>query len=106
MPKIQVAAENDQLFERYRLMDVIRSFPEPNYPFDAHIPYNLKGTDAEFLTADGRTLIEETIVKMVTGDTPLSEWEKVLATYNKIEGDILSKVWTDQYYAFTGRPRP
>jgi putative aldouronate transport system substrate-binding protein len=106
MPKIQVAVENEQLYERYRLMDTIRAFPEPNYPFDAHIPYNFKGTDAEFLTADGRTLMEETIVKMVIGDMPLSEWDRTLATYNRIEGDILSKVWTDQYYAFTGQPRP
>jgi putative aldouronate transport system substrate-binding protein len=106
MPKIQVASDNEKTYDMFRLMDTIRAFPEPNYPFDAHIPYSFKGTDAEFLTADGRTLIEETLVKMVIGDMPLSEWDRTLATYNRIEGDILSKVWTDQYYAFTGQPRP
>jgi putative aldouronate transport system substrate-binding protein len=106
MPQIQLASDNEKLYDTYRLMDDIRKFNEPNYPFDAHIPYNFKGTDAEFLTADGRTLMEETLVKMVIGDMPLSEWDRTLATYNRIEGDILSKVWTDQYYAFTGQPRP
>jgi len=106
MPKLTTSQDNPKQLDIYRLMDTIRAWKASNYPFDAHIPYTYKGTDAEFITADGSTLIQEAITKMVIGQMPLSEWDKVLAQYNAIEGNIYSKVWTDQYYAFTGKPRP
>jgi hypothetical protein len=82
-------------------MAAIRKF-KMSYPFDAHIPYSYKGNDAEFLTADGGTLMEEAIIKMIIGEMPLSDWEKTLNTYNSIEGDILAAVWTKQYKEFVG----
>ncbi len=101
MPAIKVSPDNPSQYMRDQQMQTIRGF-EMNYPFDAHIPYNYDGTEAEYLTADGGTLMEEAIIKMVIGETPLSEWGSVLATYNAIEGDILSAVWTEQYNAFIG----
>jgi ABC-type glycerol-3-phosphate transport system substrate-binding protein len=106
MPKLTTSPDNPKQLETYRLMDTIRAWNAFSYPFDTHIPYKYKGTEAEFLTADGATLMEEAITKMVIGEMPLSEWDRVLARYNAIEGDVYSKVWTDQYYEFTGKPRP
>ena len=106
MPRISTSLDNPVQYEMYSLMDQIRDFQASNYPFDAHIPYNVRGTDAEFLTADGNTLIDETVIRMVIGQMPLSEWPRVQAQYNAIAGDILSRVWTDQYYTLTGLPRP
>jgi len=106
MPKLTTSPDNPKQLDIYRLMDTIRSWKASNYPFDSHVPYTYRGTDAEFITADGSTLMQEAITKMVIGQMPLSEWDKVLAQYNAIEGNIYSKVWTDQYYAFIGKPRP
>jgi ABC-type glycerol-3-phosphate transport system substrate-binding protein len=106
MPKLTTSPDNPKQLDTYRLMDTIRAWNANNFPFDAHIPYSTKGTDAEFVTADGSTLMEEAIIRMVTGQMPLSEWGRVVAQYNAIEGDIYSKVWTDQYYNYTGDPRP
>jgi len=106
MPKLITSQDNMVQYQMYNLIDQIKGFKASNYPFDSQVPYNVKGTDAEFLTADGNTLINETVTKMVIGQMPLSEWPRIQAQYNAIEGDILSKVWTDQYYAFMNLPRP
>jgi ABC-type glycerol-3-phosphate transport system substrate-binding protein len=106
MPKLTTSADNPKQLDTYRLMDTIRAWNANNFPFDEHIPYSYKGTDAEFITADGSTLINEAIIRIVIGQLPISEWERVRVQYNAIEGDIYSKVWTQQYYDFIGQPRP
>ena len=106
MPRLTTSEDNPTQLEMYRLMDTIRGWNASNFPFDAHVPYSLRGTDAEFLTADGVTLINESVIRMVIGQMQLSEWPRIRSQYNSIEGDILSRVWTEQYYSFLGRPAP
>ncbi|MDR1541412.1 MAG: extracellular solute-binding protein [Clostridiales bacterium] len=99
MPEVLVSSDNKAEYMRTKQMEEIRAY-EMNYPFDAHIPYNYKNTDAEFLTADGATLLEEAIIKIIIGESRLEDWPAAVATYNSIEGDILSQVWTEQYNDF------
>lgn len=69
-------------------------------PFDSFIPYSDIGTPAEKLTGDGKTLIEETRIKVIIGELSLEDWDKTIAKYNSIEGDIRSQVWTAAYDGF------
>ena len=106
MPRITTSANNPKQLAMYDLMDKIRGFRASNYPFDSHIPYSTRGTDAEFLTADGSTLMQEAVIRMIIGQQPLSEWPRIQTQYNNIEGNILSRVWTEQYYRTIGQPAP
>lgn len=72
-------------------------------PFDSHIPYTDKGTKAELLTGDGKTMIEEARMKLILGESTEAEFDKALEKYMEIEGNIRSEVWTRQYKEFTGK---
>lgn len=72
-------------------------------PFDSHIPYVDKGTAAETLTGDGKTMIEEARTKLILGASKEADFDAALKKYMEIEGNIRSDVWTKQYKAFTGK---
>ena len=68
-----------------------------------HFFFNYEGTDAEYFTGDGYTLLEEAMIKIVYGQMDVSEWDDVVAEYNELEGDTYKEIWTEQYndkYAF------
>jgi putative aldouronate transport system substrate-binding protein len=72
-------------------------------PFDAAIPYNLKGTPAETITNDGKTKVEEARIQRIMGKIDGAGWEKAVQDYMKLEGNILTEEWTKQYKAYTGK---
>ena len=80
--------------------------PGPNHRGTVHldydVPYDLRGTDAEGLTGDGQTMLEEAKVRFVLGEIDRSEWESVVHEYRMIEGDLLSRVWTAQFREHRG----
>lgn len=99
MPLVQVSEENLIDYEYYQLQTQIRGF-EMLYPFDSHIPYKTVGTEAEFLTADGLTLLHENIVKIILGQQELDSWDAIIEQYMEMEGNIRTEVWTEQYQEF------
>lgn len=69
---------------------------------DWFVPYDLSGTEAEFLTGDSNTIINEACAKVVTGEWGEEEWNQAVNTAWTSEGEIYSRVWTEQYHAFVG----
>ena len=69
-------------------------------PFDYYVPYDLNGTDAEFLTDDAQTLIKEAMEKALVGELTEAQWNETVATAWEIDGQIRSAVWTEQYHNF------
>ena len=69
--------------------------------FDYYIPYDFTGTEAEMLNNDADTIIEEAAAKVVSGEFGQSEWENAVKTAWDTDGTVRSKVWTEQYKAFT-----
>ena len=69
-------------------------------PFDYYVPYDLNGTDAEFLTDDAYTLIDEAMEKALVGELTEEQWNETVATAWEIDGQIRSAVWTEQYNNF------
>ena len=69
-------------------------------PFDYYVPYDLNGTDAEFLTDDALTLIKEAMEKALVGDLTNVEWNQTVNTAWEIDGKVRSAVWTEQYHNF------
>ena len=65
------------------------------------MPYDLTGTEAEFLTGDSDTVINEACAKVVSGQWGESEWKSAVEEAWNTEGKIYSEVWTEQYHAFT-----
>lgn len=68
-----------------------------------HFFFNYAGTEAEFFTGDGQTMLEEGMLKIIYGELDVEEWDKIIADYMALEGDTYSKIWTEQYnknYAF------
>ncbi len=68
---------------------------------DWFVPYDLTGTEAEFLTGDSDTVINEACAKVVSGQWGESEWKSAVEEAWNTEGKIYSEVWTEQYHAFT-----
>ena len=101
MPTIHVSAGKD--YEYQQLQKQIRDNFNMVPAFDAIISYDYVNTDAEFLTNDGYTMIEEALTKMVLGQMSIDEWDNVIASYKALEGDIYSAVWTEQYNAASGK---
>lgn len=64
------------------------------------MPYDLNGTDAEYLTNDADTLIKEAMEKALVGELTEDEWNQTVQTAWEIDGQIRSAVWTEQYHAF------
>lgn len=71
--------------------------------FDYYVPYNLNGTDAEFLTDDALTLIKEAMEKALVGELDENGWKQTVQTAWEIDGQIRSEVWTKQYHDFVGK---
>ena len=71
-------------------------------PFDYYVPYDLNGTDAEFLTDDANTLIHEAMEKALVGELTEDEWNQAVQTAWETDGQVRSAVWTEQYHAFVG----
>jgi hypothetical protein len=101
MPRQHILPENVQSYEVDQLQQKIRTF-NMVYPFDSMVPYTSSGTEAEFLNNDGYTLIEETVTKIILGQQSIDTWDAAVAQYNQLEGDVRSKVWTEQYNAYLG----
>ena len=70
--------------------------------FDYFVPYDLTGTEAEMLNSDADTMIEEAAAKVINGEYGQEDWDAAVNTAMEIDGDIRSKVWTEQYHAFIG----
>lgn len=102
MPTLYISPDSARDYEYRVLQDTIRNNYNVMASFDAGITYSYSGTDAEFLTNDGFTMVEEAITKIVLGQMDINEWDKVHETYMAIEGDVYSQVWTDQYHAARG----
>lgn len=69
-------------------------------PFDYYVPYDLNGTNAEFLTDDATTLIKEAMEKALVGELTEEQWYETVETAWEIDGQIRSAVWTEQYNNF------
>jgi hypothetical protein len=89
----------DAVKHEYNLNENVK---HPTYshvrPFDAGVVYVTKGTPAEFLTGDAKTKLLEAVVKVIIGQMTLNDWDQALAEYMRAEGNILSEVWTKQYF--------
>lgn len=70
--------------------------------FDYYVPYDLNGTDAEFLTDDAKTLMDEAMEKALVGELTEAEWNQAVQTAWEIDGQIRSAEWTKQYHDFVG----
>ena len=103
LPTLQVDPSAAKDYEYCQLQDQIRNHFNMVPAFDAIITYDYTYTDAEFLSNDGYTAIEEAITKIVLGQMDISQWDSVIATYKATEGDIYSKVWTEQYHQAAGK---
>lgn len=88
---VQVKALQDKI----NTLDIIESC-------DWFVPYDLNGTEAEFLTGDSDTIINEACAKIVTGEWGEEEWNQAVASAWASEGEIYSGVWTKQYHDFVG----
>ena len=74
-------------------MDVVEDF-------DYYVPYTSAGTEVEMLINDAATLISEATAKATYGEYTEEDWNKVVDTCWKTDGQYRSKVWTEQYHAF------
>ena len=83
------------LQDKINSLDIIESC-------DWFVPYDLSGTEAEFLTGDSNTIINEACAKVVTGEWGESEWNQAVQNAWDSEGEVFSRVWTEQYHAFVG----
>ena len=81
---------------RNQINDGIKAIP----PFDYYVPYDLNGTEAEFLTDDATTLIKEAMEKALVGELTEAQWNETVQTAWEIDGQIRSAVWTEQYNNF------
>ncbi len=69
---------------------------------DWFVPYDMTGTEAEFLAGDSDTTISEACAKIVTGEWGEAEWNNAVQSAWNTEGHIYSAVWTEQYHDFVG----
>lgn len=92
-PEIWKDVQVDNLRTKINSMEVIESC-------DWFVPYDLTGTEAEFLTGDSDTTIDETCARIVTGEWGEEDWNNAVQTAWETEGQIYSEVWTEQYHAF------
>lgn len=67
---------------------------------DWFVTYNWKGTPVETSATDAQTLLTESIAKIILGETPVSEWDKIIAKYKSIYGDKYVELATQQYKAY------
>lgn len=103
MPTLYVSPDAGREYEVRVMQDKIRNEYTYQSGFDAGIAYNYAGTEAEMLTNDGWTMVEEAATKIILGQMSIDEWDHVVETYKAIEGDVYSAVWTEQYNAAKGK---
>lgn len=89
-------------YTAYEMRNQINDGIEAIAKFDYYVPYDLNGTDAEFLNDDAKTLIDEAMEKALVGDLTEEEWNQTVETAWEIDGSIRSAVWTEQYHNFVG----
>lgn len=67
------------------------------YKPDWFVDYKWKGTAVENTMNDAATLIEEAIVKIIIGQRPIDDWDKVLEQYRKMYADKYIELATKAY---------
>ena len=65
--------------------------------FDLKVPYSKIGTDLEFMSNDGNTLLDESINNFILGTLDEAGMKAAIEEYNAIYGDVYSQVYTAQY---------
>lgn len=93
-------ASSWRAYTAWKMRSEIDDGIEYTAPWDFYIPYDLNGTDAEFLTADAQTLISEAMSKALVGELTEEQWNQTVNTAWEIDGSIRSAVWTEQYHNF------
>lgn len=103
-PVYAVNSADSYKVEETKLKKILRSAPYKFVsPFDSYVPYTNKGTKAEILTGDGKTMIEEARTKLIFGEITAADFDVKLAKYMEIEGNIRSEVYTKQYWDYVGK---
>lgn len=82
-----------KLQDKINSLDIVESC-------DWFVPYDMTGTEAEFLSGDSDTTINEACAKVVTGEWGEEEWNAAVKQAWESEGSIYSAVWTEQYHEF------
>ncbi len=101
-PQALITKENStwRAYTAYEMRNQIDAGITAIPPFDYYVPYDLNGTDAEFLTDDAQTLIDEAMEKALVGELDENGWNEAVKTAWETDGKIRSEVWTAQYHAF------
>ncbi len=95
---VQVAYEGDYVRgTAYKLENEINE-TETTYAFDYYVPYSVVGTEAEMLTDDAATFIDEATTRVIYGEYSEEDWNAAVQQAWEIDGQIRSKVWTEQYH--------
>lgn len=102
MPTVHITPDAARDYENDVLQKDIRNTMITIPAFDATVSYSYDGTEAESLSGDGITMVEEAITRIILGQMPVDEWDHVIAEYKALEGDIYSAIWTEQYNAAKG----
>ncbi|GHU79822.1 hypothetical protein FACS1894191_3510 [Clostridia bacterium] len=55
------------------------------------------GTEADGIGNDGETLIQEVMMRIIYGEDSIDAWDKAVQDYMRIQGDVQSRVMTEQY---------
>ncbi|MEG1196699.1 MAG: hypothetical protein RSE58_14090, partial [Clostridia bacterium] len=92
--------DNWRTYTAWQMREQIDSGIQAIPSFDFYVPYDLNGTDAEYLTTDADTLMKEAVEKALVGELTEDEWKQTVQTAWEIDGKIRSAVWTEQYHAF------
>ena len=66
---------------------------------DWYIAYDWTGTPVEVTEADGATFMEEALAKLLTGQTPMDQWDKIIKQYRRMHADGYIEEATKQYNA-------
>ena len=94
-PENYIDVTTNELRNKINKMQTIESF-------DYFVPYDFTGTEAEMLSDDAASLIDETCSRIVLGEYGEAQWKDAVNTAWEIDGKIRSAVWTQQYHAFVG----
>lgn len=60
-------------------------------------PFSYVGTEAEFITNDGQTLLDEAILKIIYGQQDIDTWDAVVEQYMELGGSTFQKIKTEQW---------
>ncbi len=82
-----------QYYLAWDWMKTIKSTVNP----DAYLTYNWKGTPVDAGMQDAETLIQEAKVKIILGERPIEDWDRVIRQYRGMFGDKYIELATKQY---------